>query len=140
MEENDGEVTQVSKPTEESSGEEKKSRKWLWFIVILVMGIGLIYFFTSDDSKQSQDELVPTQLPAQPLPESIVVDAGAPLNCNLSAETLTIGETVAIYSCDAPGAYLSEVNLVTGTAMYFTTDSQSTEVTYGPEEVQIVTE
>lgn len=62
------------------------------------------------------------------------------LECNLLAESKTIDGAVAQYGCQAPGAYLTFVDtrIDPWTAGYFTTDSQSTKVTYGPERVTVL--
>lgn len=71
------------------------------------------------------------------LPESVVIDVGSPLTCQLLPEPKTIGFQTALYTCAAPGAYLASVDVTTNTAQYFTTDSQGTEVTYGPVTVSL---
>ncbi len=72
-------------------------------------------------------------------PKSVIVQLNNPLECNLLDEPRKIGEAIATYICRAPGAYLTFVDTRSNpwTAGYFTTDSQSTEVTYGPERVTV---
>ena len=62
------------------------------------------------------------------------------LECNLLTARKTIDGAIAKYGCQAPGAYLTFVDTRANpwTAGYFTTDSQSTKVTYGPEKVTVV--
>jgi hypothetical protein len=73
-------------------------------------------------------------------PESVIAQLNNPLQCNLLAEPKTIGGVVATYGCEAPGAYLTFVDTRSNpwTSGYFTTDSQSTKVTYGPERVTVL--
>jgi len=73
-------------------------------------------------------------------PEAVIAQLNNPLECNLLQEPKTIDGAVAHYSCQAPGAYLTFVDTRANpwTAGYFTTDSQSTKVTYGPEKVTVV--
>ena len=70
-------------------------------------------------------------------PQSVFVQTS--LECNLMDEPRKIGGVIATYSCQAPGAYLTFVDTRGDpwTAGYFTTDSQSTQVTYGPEQVTV---
>jgi hypothetical protein len=69
----------------------------------------------------------PAAAPATQQPEAVMVQQ-------------TIDGVVAHYGCQAPGAYLTTVDTSTNlwTAGYFTTDSQNTKVTYGPEKVTVV--
>ncbi len=73
-------------------------------------------------------------------PETVIAQLNNPLECNLLKEPKNIGGVVAHYGCQAPGAYLTFVDTRSNpwTAGYFTTDSQSTQVTYGPEKVTVV--
>jgi hypothetical protein len=73
-------------------------------------------------------------------PESVIAQLNNPLECNLLAEPRTIDAVVATYGCQAPGAYLTFVDTRSDpwTAGYFTTDSQSTKVTYGPERITVL--
>jgi hypothetical protein len=74
-------------------------------------------------------------------PEAVMVQfSNGSLECNLLQEPKTIDSIVAHYGCQAPGAYLTFVDTRSNpwTAGYFTTDSQSTKVTYGPEKVTVV--
>ena len=73
-------------------------------------------------------------------PQSVLVQFENPLECNLLDEPRKIGEAIATYICQAPGAYLTFVDTSSDpwSAGYFTTDSQSTEVTFGPERVTVV--
>lgn len=74
-------------------------------------------------------------------PEAVMVQlSNGSLECNLLAEPKTIDGAVAHYGCQAPGAYLTFVDTSSDpwTAGYFTTDLQSTKVTYGPERVTVV--
>jgi hypothetical protein len=74
-------------------------------------------------------------------PEAVMAQlTNGSLECNLLAEPKTISSAVAHYGCQAPGAYLTFVDTRSDpwTAGYFTTDSQSTTVTYGPERVTVV--
>lgn len=74
------------------------------------------------------------------LPESVVIDAGNPLSCQLLPEPKTIGSQTALYTCAAPGAYLASVDLTTNTAQYFTTNSQGDTITYGPTTVTVLSQ
>lgn len=73
-------------------------------------------------------------------PESVIAQLNNPLPCNLLEEPVVIGDVTANYGCQAPGAFLTQVD--TGsepwTAGYFTTDTQIAEVKSGPEEVSVV--
>jgi hypothetical protein len=73
-------------------------------------------------------------------PEAVIAQLNNPLECNRLAEPKTIDAAVATYGCQAPGAYLTFVDTRSDpwTAGYFTTDSQSTKVTYGPERITVV--
>ena len=71
-------------------------------------------------------------------PQTIYVDAGAPLECNKLDEPKDIDGTTATYSCQAPGAYLESVDTTTNTAQHFTTNSQGTQVTHDPTEMTII--
>ena len=73
-------------------------------------------------------------------PEAVMAQLNSPLECNLLQEPKTIDGAVAHYGCQAPGAYLTFVDTRASpwTAGYFTTDSQGTQVTYGPEKVTVV--
>jgi hypothetical protein len=73
-------------------------------------------------------------------PEAVIAQLNNPLECDLLAEPKTIDGVIATYGCRAPGAYLTFVDTRSDpwTAGYFTTDSQSTKVTYGPERVTVV--
>ena len=72
-------------------------------------------------------------------PQSVIAQLNGSLECNLMDAPRDIGEVTAYYICQAPGAYLTFVDVRTDpwTAGYFTTDSQSTQVTYGPEQVTV---
>lgn len=54
-------------------------------------------------------------------------------------EPRVIGVVTTNYMCQAPGAFLTFVDTSADpwTAGYFTTDTQITEVTYGPERVEV---
>jgi hypothetical protein len=73
-------------------------------------------------------------------PESVIAQLNNPLECNLLSEPQTIGGVMANYGCRAPGAFLTFVDTRSDpwTAGYFTTDSQITKVTYGPESVTVM--
>jgi hypothetical protein len=73
-------------------------------------------------------------------PEAVIAQLNNPLECNLLTAPKTIDGVVAHYGCQAPGAYLTFVDTrsTPWTSGYFTTDSQSTKVTYGPEKVTVV--
>jgi hypothetical protein len=73
-------------------------------------------------------------------PEAVIAQLNNPLECNLLPEPRTIDGVKAHYGCRAPGAYLTFVDTRSDpwTAGYFTTDSQSTKVTYGPERVTVL--
>lgn len=74
-------------------------------------------------------------------PEAVLAQLpNGSLECNLLAEPKTIGGVIAKYGCQAPGAYLTFVDTRSNpwTSGYFTTDSQSTTVTYGPEKITVV--
>jgi hypothetical protein len=74
-------------------------------------------------------------------PEAVMAQlTNGSLECNLLAEAKTIDGVIAKYGCQAPGAYLTFVDTrsTPWTAGYFTTDSQSTKVTYGPEKITVV--
>ena len=73
-------------------------------------------------------------------PEAVMAQLNNPLECNLLAEPKTIDGVLAKYSCQAPGAFLTFVDTrsTPWTAGYFTTDSQITKVTYGPEKITVV--
>jgi hypothetical protein len=73
-------------------------------------------------------------------PETVIAQLNNPLECNLLEEPKTIDGVVAHYGCQAPGAYLTFVDTRADpwTAGYFTTDSQGTKVTSGPERVTVV--
>ena len=72
-------------------------------------------------------------------PASVIAQLNNPLECNWLTEPRIIGGVIAKYGCRAPGAYLTFVDTRSNpwTAGYFTTDSQSTKVTYGPERVTV---
>lgn len=83
----------------------------------------------------------PAAAPVAQQPEAVMVQlSNGALECNLLKEPKTIDGVVAHYGCQAPGAYLTTVDTSTNpwTAGYFTTDSQGTKVTYGPEKVTVV--
>jgi hypothetical protein len=74
-------------------------------------------------------------------PEAVMAQlSNGSLECNLLAEPKTIDGVIATYGCQAPGAFLTFVDTRSNpwTAGYFTTDSQSTQVTYGPEKITVV--
>ena len=74
-------------------------------------------------------------------PEAVMAQlTNGSLECNLLAEPKTIDGVIATYGCQAPGGYLTFVDTRSDpwTAGYFTTDSQSTKVTYGPEKITVV--
>ena len=73
-------------------------------------------------------------------PKSVVAQLNNPLPCNLREEPIVIGDVTATYSCQAPGAFLTRVDTSSEpwTADHFTTDTQISEVTCGPEEVTVV--
>jgi hypothetical protein len=66
------------------------------------------------------------------LPQTVTVDAGAPLTCTLLPQPKTIGQVTALYGCATPGAYLSSIDTQKMETQYFTTNSQGDTVTYGP--------
>jgi hypothetical protein len=72
-------------------------------------------------------------------PEAVMAQLNNPLECNRLAQPQTIDGVIATYGCQAPGAYLTFVDTRSDpwTAGYFTTDTQSTKVTYGPERVTV---
>jgi hypothetical protein len=69
---------------------------------------------------------------SQPVPQSVVVNAGNPLKCTLLTEPKVIETLTATYGCAAPGAYLESVDTKKMEASYFTTDSAGVTITYGP--------
>jgi len=73
-------------------------------------------------------------------PEAVAAQLNNPLECDLFAEPRTIDGVIAKYGCQAPGAYLTFVDTRSDpwTAGYFTTDTQSTKVTYGPEKITVL--
>jgi hypothetical protein len=74
-------------------------------------------------------------------PEAVMAQlSNGSLECTRLTEPITIDGVVAHYGCRAPGAYLTFVDTrgAPWTAGYFTTDSQSTKVTYGPERVTVL--
>ena len=74
-------------------------------------------------------------------PEAVMAQlTNGSLECNLLGEPKTIDGVIATYGCQAPGGYLTFVDTRSDpwTAGYFTTDSQGTQVTYGPERVTVV--
>jgi hypothetical protein len=73
-------------------------------------------------------------------PEAVIAQLNNPLECNLLKEPKTIDGVVAHYGCQAPGAYLTFVDTRSDpwAAGYFTTDSQSAKLTYGPERVTVL--
>ena len=95
------------------------------FMLIVVFGV----FLAACSSSQ------PTETP-----KAVLVQFDHQLPCSLMDEPNTIGEVTANYICDAPGAFLTEVDTSGDpwTAGYFTTDTQITEVMFGPEKVEVV--
>lgn len=73
-------------------------------------------------------------------PEKVIVNAEKPLECNINSTPLLFGETLAEYTCEAPGAYLSYVDMTTkpSTAAYFTVSTTTSKVTYGPVKVEVI--
>lgn len=73
-------------------------------------------------------------------PRSVIAQLNNPLPCSLAEEPIVIGIVTAHYRCEAPGAFLTEVDTSTEpwTAGYFTTDTQISKVTFGPEEVEVL--
>lgn len=76
-------------------------------------------------------------------PKSVIAQLNGPLICDLREEPVVIGDVTATYGCRAPGAFLTQVDTGSAgsepwTAGYFTTDTQITEVKYGPEEVTVL--
>ena len=74
-------------------------------------------------------------------PEAVMAQlTNGSLECNLLADPKTIDGVIAKYGCQAPGAFLTFVDTrsTPWTAGYFTTDSQITKVTYGPEKITVV--
>lgn len=76
--------------------------------------------------------------PATKLPDTVIIDAGAPLECSLLDPTKTIDQTTAQYNCQAPGAFLESINTKTMTAQYFTANTQGDTVTSSPSQVTII--
>jgi hypothetical protein len=86
-----------------------------------------------------------------PLPQAIVVaDKAVPFYLDLGldkppcakrAEPLEISGQAATYACQAPGAWIvgePDTSKATWVAQYITTDTQATQITYGPEASDVV--
>lgn len=120
-----------------------KVAKWLITILMVIVPIIIlvasISFFNSLFTSYTQP--TPESIPAielTQLPNSLTIDAGAPLQCTMLATAKQIGEIWASYSCAAPGAYLESVDTVAMTAQYFTTNFEGSAVTYGPVTMPIL--
>ena len=76
---------------------------------------------------------------ATEIPQSVLAQVNHPLPCDLLDEPRVVGDVTANYACRAPGAFLTEVDTSNEpwTAGYFTTDTQISAVTYGPEQVEV---
>ena len=72
---------------------------------------------------------------AEPVPFFLDIGSNKP-PCAKRAETFEVSGHTVTYTCQAPGAFIVgelDTSGLTWVAQYITTDTQSTQVTYGPE-------
>jgi len=72
---------------------------------------------------------------AEPVPFFLDIGSNKP-PCAKRAETFEVSGYAVTYTCHAPGAFIVgelDTSGRTWVAQYITTDTQSTQVTYGPE-------
>lgn len=111
------------------------SYKKYWLLFFLFAGIVfgfLLFYYMNDSFKVAESPNATTA------PNFVLIDAGSPLTCTIMENPRVIGEVMTTYSCSVSGAFLESINLGNNTALYFTTNTQGDEVTYGPESVNIL--